>query len=89
MTGTANHIPEPDMTREERIRNWIGVLIIITSYLGVFAGGVASGYFYFRSETLPRTEQRDKTVNEIKQKLDTLPEQTAKELKATEKGDLK
>ncbi|AHB69559.1 hypothetical protein P262_04520 [Cronobacter malonaticus] len=31
----------------------------------------------FRAESLQRTEKRDRTVNEIKQKLDSLPQQTA------------
>lgn len=87
MTGTANQFPEPEMSREEKIRKWVGVLIIITSYIGVFVAGGVSGYFVFRAESLHRTEQRDKAVKEIQQELKTLPKQTAEELKASEKGD--
>lgn len=85
MTGTANHIPEPDITREERKRTLISVLLIILSYIGVFAAGGISGYMIFRNESLHRTEMRDKAVQQIQNKLDTLPEQ----LKAAEKGDPK
>lgn len=85
MTGTANQIPEPEITREERRRALISVLLILASYVGVFAAGGVSGYFIFRNESLHRTEMRDKAVQQIQNKLDTLPEQ----LKAAEKGDPK
>lgn len=87
MTGTANQIPEKET--KSWYSQWQLWLMISVCALGVFIGGVTSGYFMFRAESLQRTEQRDKTVNEIKKKLDTLPEQTAKELKATEKGEPK
>jgi len=75
MTGTASQIPDKDFPRQERIRKWVGVLIIITSYLGVFAAGATSGYFVFRAESLQRTEQRDKAISEIQQKVEQLPQQ--------------
>lgn len=87
MTGTANQIPEKD--QKGWLKHWQLLMMIAICAFGIFMGGVISGYFMFRAESLQRTEQRDKTVNEIKQKLDTLPEQTAKELKATEKGEPK
>jgi len=83
MTGTANRIPD----KEERqwYNHWQLWLIISVCALGVYVGGVISGYFIFRAESLQRTEQRDKAVQQIQKKLDTLPEQ----LKAAEKGDPK
>lgn len=84
MTGTANHIPDNELMRPW-YRQWQLWLMVSVCALGVFIGGVVSGYFMFRAESLQRTEQRDKKVDEIQKKLDTLPEQ----LKAAEQGDPK
>ncbi|EJQ2008212.1 hypothetical protein FZI51_12685 [Cronobacter sakazakii] len=75
MTGTANQIPEQES--RNLLRRSLPWLIVIVTAVGIFFGGVTSGYFMFRAESLQRTEKRDRTVNEIKQKLDSLPQQTA------------
>lgn len=84
MTGTANQIPDKDANKPWH-KQWQLWLIIVIASFGIFIGGVTSGYFMWRAESLQRTEQRDKKVDEIQKKLDTLPQQ----LKAAEKGDPK
>jgi|GEM_PF-1598178 len=88
MTGTANQIPDKE-TDKSWYKHWQMWVIILIASFGIYIGGVTSGYFMWRAESLQRTEQRDKKVDEIQKKLETLPEQTAKELKATEQGDPK
>lgn len=61
------------------------VLIVSLTSLAIFLGGMSSGYFLARSEYLPKTEARDKVVNEIKQKVDQLPQQINRDIKEDEK----
>lgn len=63
----------------ETILSWQALVIILLTSLAIFLGGVSSGYFYFRAEYLPKAEERDRVVNEIKKQVDQLP--TQKELK--------
>lgn len=84
MTGTANQIPDKDP--KPWYQHWQMWLIISIASFGIYIGGVTSGYFMFRAESLQRTEKRDKAVEEIQKQLDTLPKQTAEEVKASEKG---
>lgn len=61
------------------------VLIVLLTSLAIFLGGMSSGYFLARSEFMPKTEARDKLVNEIKQKVDQLPEQINRDIKEDQK----
>lgn len=61
------------------------VLIVSLTSLAIFLGGMSSGYFLARSEYLPKTEARDKVVNEIKQKVDQLPQQINRDLQEDQK----
>lgn len=73
MTGTANQIPE----KEQRpwYAHWQLLLVVAVSAFGIFLGGVTSGYFMFRAESLQRTEQRDKAIKDLSQKVEQLPSQ--------------
>lgn len=66
---------------EENAIQWRTVLIIFLFSVAIFLGGMSSGYFLFRSEYLPKAEKRDQVVNEIKQKVDQLPQQINREVK--------
>lgn len=70
-----NGLPEEDAIQ------WRTVLIIFLFSVAIFLGGMSSGYFLFRSEYLPKAEKRDQVVNEIKQKVDQLPQQINREVK--------
>lgn len=70
-----NGLPEEDAIQ------WRTVLIIFLFSVAIFLGGMSSGYFLFRSEYLPKAERRDQVVNEIKQKVDQLPQQINREVK--------
>lgn len=70
-----NELPE-----EEKIQ-WRTVLVIFLFSVAIFLGGMSSGYFLFRSEYLPKAEKRDQVVNEIKQKVDQLPQQINRDIK--------
>ncbi|NWA62989.1 hypothetical protein HX773_18960 [Pantoea sp. B9002] len=61
------------------------VLIVSLTSLAIFLGGMSSGYFLARSEYLPKTEARDKVVNEIKQKVDQLPQQINRDIQEDQK----
>lgn len=61
------------------------VLIVALTSLAIFLGGMSSGYFLARSEYLPKTEARDKVVNEIKQKVDQLPQQINRDIQEDQK----
>lgn len=60
---------------------WQMWLAIFATSFGIYLGGVSSGYFIARAEYAQRAIQRDVTVNEIKKKVDQLPQQTATEVK--------
>ncbi|WP_336747875.1 hypothetical protein [Pantoea vagans] len=70
-----NGLPEEDAIQ------WRTVLIIFLFSVAIFLGGMSSGYFLFRSEYLPKAEKRDQVVNEIKQKVDQLPQQINREVR--------
>lgn len=70
-----NGLPEEDAIQ------WRTVLIIFLFSVAIFLGGMSSGYFLFRSEYLPKAEKRDQVVNEIKRKVDQLPQQINREVK--------
>ncbi|MDJ0023096.1 hypothetical protein QM543_07345 [Pantoea eucrina] len=61
------------------------ILIIALSSLAIFLGGMSSGYFLARAEYLPKTEARDRVVNEIKQKVDQLPQQINRDIQEEQK----
>lgn len=65
----------------ETVVTWQMVAVVALTSFAIYLGGVSSGYFMFRAEYLKKAEQRDKVVNEIKHKVDQLPQQTATEVK--------
>ncbi|MGK9174126.1 hypothetical protein KXR87_12975 [Yokenella regensburgei] len=73
MTGTNNQIPEKE--RRPWYTHWQLLLVVAVSAFGIFLGGVTSGYFMFRAESLQRTEARDKAINALSHKVDQLPSQ--------------
>lgn len=73
MTGESNQKPEDE--RKPWYSHWQLLLVVAISAFGVFLGGVTSGYFMFRAESLQRTEARDKAINALSQKVDQLPAQ--------------
>lgn len=68
---------------------WQMWLAIFATSFGIYLGGVSSGYFIARAEYAQRAIQRDVTVNEIKKKVDQLPQQTATEVKEAVKEESK
>jgi len=73
MTGTANQLPDKDPKRW--YHHWQLLAVVAVSALGIFLGGVTSGYFMFRAESLQRTEQRDRAIKDLSQKVEQLPAQ--------------
>ena len=73
----------------QTVITWQMVAVVALTSFAIYLGGVSSGYFMFRAEYLKKAEQRDKVVNEIKQKVDQLPQQTASEVKQAVKEEVK
>lgn len=65
----------------ETIITWQVLLIVISSSLGIFFAGAFSGYFVASKEYSVRATKRDQAVNEIKKKVDQLPQQINREVK--------
>ncbi|AMG57742.1 hypothetical protein [Pantoea vagans] len=65
----------------ETIITWQVLLIVISSSLGIFFAGAFSGYFVASKEYSLRATKRDLAVNEIKKKVDQLPQQINREVK--------
>lgn len=65
----------------ETIITWQVLLIVISSSLGIFFAGAFSGYFVASKEYSLRATKRDQAVNEIKKKVDQLPQQINREVK--------
>lgn len=73
MTGTANQLPDKETKRW--YHHWQLITVVAISALGIFLGGVTSGYFMFRAESLQRTERRDKAIENLSQQVEKLPSQ--------------
>ncbi|MDU6413458.1 hypothetical protein [Mixta calida] len=71
----------------ETLITWQMLLVIFATSFGIYLGGVSSGYFIARAEYAQKAQQRDVTVNEIKKKVDQLPQQTASEVKEAVKSE--
>lgn len=69
----------------ETIITWQVLLIVISSSLGIFFAGAFSGYFVASKEYSLRATKRDQAVNEIKNKVDQLPQQINREITEEEK----
>ncbi|MDQ0019015.1 hypothetical protein WKH44_16120 [Pantoea agglomerans] len=69
----------------ETIITWQVLLIVISSSLGIFFAGAFSGYFVASKEYSLRATKRDQAVNEIKNKVDQLPQQINRDIREEEK----
>ena len=54
---------------------WRMWFVVVATAAGIYLGGVTSGYFMAQAQYAQRAAQRDKSVAEIKQKVDQLPGQ--------------
>ncbi|MDH1171433.1 hypothetical protein [Pantoea agglomerans] len=68
----------------ETIITWQVLLIVISSSLGIFFAGAFSGYFVASKEYSLRATKRDQAVNEIKNKVDQLPQQINRDIREEE-----
>ena len=56
---------------------WRMMVLLVCVEFGIYLGGVTSGYLMNQAQYSQRAAARDKTVGEIKQKVDQIPDQTA------------
>lgn len=75
------------LSSEELSITWRMWIVIFMTAFGIYLGGVTSGYFIARAEYSIKANQRDVTVNEIKKKVEQLPQQTATEVNKVVKED--
>lgn len=76
-------------TPEGTVITWQMWLAIFATSFGIYLGGVSSGYFIARAEYAQKANQRDVKVEELKKKVDQLPQQTATEVNKVVKEDEK
>lgn len=76
-------------SKGETIVTWQMLVVVSLTSFGIYLGGVSSGYFLFRAEYQHKADARDRTVNEIKQKVDQLPQKTATEVNKVVREDEK
>lgn len=62
---------------QELTITWKMWLIITATALGIYLGGVVSGYFYYRAQQLPINQQRDARLSRLERAVTMLPEKTA------------
>lgn len=68
---------------------WRMLVVIFCTVLGIYLGGVTSGYFIAQAQYAQRALVRDKTVNEIKALVVQTPDKTAEKVKQDVKDDAK
>ncbi|AHF77916.1 Phage protein [Sodalis praecaptivus] len=56
---------------------WRMWLIVIATGFSIYLSGTSTGYFIAQAQYSQRADKRDKTVGEIKLKVDQIPDQTA------------
>ncbi|WP_231566747.1 hypothetical protein [Erwinia sp. 9145] len=71
-------------TPDEFSISWRMWIVMFATSFGIYLGGVTSGYFIARAEYSQYALKRDATVNEIKRRVEQLPQRTAEAVKEDE-----